>query len=97
VCKVVWHSHHRDAQNNYDLEKINVEWSGLLPLSCPQKYYDLEKINVEWSAQKNYYDLKKINVEWSRTHLKIMCTRSWCKRNALEKKNVEWKCLRTKM
>ena len=45
----------------------------------------------------NYYDPKKINVEWSRTHLKIMCTRSWCKRNALEKKNVEWKCLRTKM
>ena len=58
----------------------------LLPLSCPQNYYDLEKINVEWSAQKNYYDLEKINVEWSGTHLKIMCTRSWYKRNALEKK-----------
>ena len=29
-CRVVWPSHHRDAQNYYDLKKINVEWSGPL-------------------------------------------------------------------
>ena len=50
-----------------------------------QKYYNLEKINVEWCAQNNYYDLEKINVEWSGTHLKIMSTRSWYKKNTLEK------------
>ena len=60
---MVWPSHHRDAQNSYDLEKIN----------------------VEWSAQNNDYDLEKKNVEWSGTHLKIMRTRSWYKKNALEK------------
>ena len=33
-----------DAQEYYDLEKINVEW-------CAQNnYYNLEKINVEWSG-----------------------------------------------
>ena len=40
----IWPSHHRDAQNNYDLEKINVEWS------AQNNDYDLEKINVEWSG-----------------------------------------------
>ena len=30
-CRVVWPSHLRLAQKYYDLEKINVEWSG--PLS----------------------------------------------------------------
>ena len=76
---MVWPSHHRDAQNNYDLDKIN----------------------VEWSAQNNDYDLEKINVEWSGTHLKIMSTRSWYKKNALEKNrwreemftNKNWSCL----
>jgi predicted nuclease of restriction endonuclease-like (RecB) superfamily len=64
-----------------------------------QYYYDLEKINVEWCAQNNYYDLEKINVEWSGTHLKIMSTRSWYKKNALGTKKThskkidgEWKC-----
>jgi hypothetical protein len=37
-------SHHRDAQNYYDLVKIIVEWS------AQNNYYDLEKINVEWSV-----------------------------------------------
>ena len=63
MCRVVWPSHHHEAQNNYNLEKIN----------------------VEWSAQNNDYDLEKKNVEWSGTHLKIMRTRSWYKKNALEK------------
>jgi hypothetical protein len=38
-CRVVWPSHHRDAQNNYDLEKINVEcvkWSGPLTTVTPK-------------------------------------------------------------
>ncbi len=43
MCKI-WPSHHRDAQNNYDLEKINVEWS------AQNNDYDLEKINEEWSG-----------------------------------------------
>jgi hypothetical protein len=45
-------SHHRDAQKYYNLEKINVEWSGPLTTVTHKKYfeYDLEKINVEWSG-----------------------------------------------
>ena len=43
-CWVVWPSHYCDAQNYYDLKKINVEWS------AKNNYYDLEKINVEWSG-----------------------------------------------
>jgi hypothetical protein len=46
---VVWPSHHRLAQNYYDLEKINVEWSSALSRR-DQNYYDLEKINVGWSG-----------------------------------------------
>jgi hypothetical protein len=45
-CRVVWHSHHRDAQNNYDLEKINVEcvkWSGPPHHRDAQNKYNLEK------------------------------------------------------
>jgi len=45
-CSVVWPSHYRLAQNNYDLEKINVEWL------ITQKYYNLEKINVERCVPK---------------------------------------------
>ncbi len=61
---MVWPTHHRDAQNYYDLEKINVEWS------AQYNYYDLEKINVEWSGTQlklcaqglgNVYE-QKINV-----------------------------------
>ena len=59
--------------------------SGLALSPPPHLRLDLEKINVEWCAQNNYYDLEKINVEWSGTHLKIMSTRSWYKKNALEK------------
>jgi hypothetical protein len=34
---VVWPSHHRDSQNKYNLEKINLEWSGpLSPTWCPK-------------------------------------------------------------
>ena len=70
--QVVWPSHHsshlRLAQNYYDLEKINVEWSGTLTTVSPKKYYDLEKINVVWCAQN--YHLKKINVEWIMTSKK---------------------------
>ena len=50
---------------DYDLEKINVEWSGPLT-TVAQNNYDLEKINVEWCSKNNYNDLEKINsnVEW---------------------------------
>jgi hypothetical protein len=48
----------REAQNYYDLEIINVEWSfSEQPAHCTdgqqkltQNCYDLEKINVEWSG-----------------------------------------------
>jgi hypothetical protein len=47
---VVWPSHHCDAQNSYDLEKINVEWS------AQNNDYDLEKkkCRVVWHSLKNY-------------------------------------------
>jgi thymidylate synthase len=52
---VVGPSHHRDAQNNYDLEKINVEsfeWSGPLNTVKPQKNYNLEKINSRRQSRR---------------------------------------------
>ena len=56
-------SHHRDAQNYYDLKKINVESSGPLTITTSKK------CRVVWpshhSDAQNYYDLEKINVEWS--------------------------------
>ncbi len=71
---------------DYDLEKINVEWSGPLTTVSP---------NVEWCAQNNYYDLKnkcrvdydlgKINVEWSGP-LTTVAQNNY----DLEKINVEW-------
>ena len=36
LCRVVWPSHFRDAQNYYNLEKINVEWSGPLTTMTPK-------------------------------------------------------------
>jgi len=61
VCRVVWPSHHRDAQNSYDLEKINVEWS------AQNNDYDLEKkkCRVVWHSLKNYED--KVLVQKKRT------------------------------
>jgi hypothetical protein len=35
-CRVVLPSHHREAQNYYDLEKINVEWSCPLTTVTPK-------------------------------------------------------------
>ena len=40
---MVWPSHHCDAQNFYDLEKINVEWSGPLTTVTPKIITTSEK------------------------------------------------------
>jgi hypothetical protein len=44
---------------DYDLKKINVEWSGPLT-TVAQNNYDLEKINVEWLMPKNNTTSKKL-------------------------------------